>query len=117
MSVAMLLAGFVVGCSSGDERADTATAPGPPERIAVPDLVGLNPEQARTRLCAADLSVGAVEVVARSAEVGRRPGRTVAAAGVRASRPAAGETVDRGASVELDIAAPGLAVIAMRTTC
>ncbi len=117
--IAILLALLVAGCSSGDEGLGAATAPGPGPgpRIVVPNVVGLNPAQARTRLCAAGLSVGPVRIVARTPEARGSPGEALVAAGVRATRPPAGETVAEGGSIALDMAVPRNTVVALKTTC
>lgn len=113
--IAVLIAVLVVRCWAGEDG--TAPVTRPTERMVVPDLAGMNPVEAWTKLCAAGLSVGAVKVVARTPEVGPRAGDVVAAAAIRASRPVAGEAVARSQSIELDIDVPRNAVVALRTSC
>lgn len=112
-----LLGALVAGCSSSEDRVRTDAAPRTIERVAVPDVVGANPEEALDQLCGAGLSVGSVKVVARTPEAGRRPGGVLAAARIRATRPAAGATVARGSPIELDMAVPRDGAIAFRNRC
>ncbi len=111
--LAVVLLAVIPGCS-GDDAADTA--PPPRQDRAVPNLVGLRPGDAVTRLCAAGLSVGTVTVVARTAEV-RQPGLAHAASRVRGTTPGAGAPVPEGATVDLRLAIPRNAAIVFRNAC
>jgi len=116
-AVLAMALGVAAGCS-GDEDA-AGTAPGPPERneVSVPDLVGLNPEQAVARLCSAGLSIGDVAVVERTPEVGRRPAAALAASRVRGTEPGPGRSVPVGTGIDLRISLASNAALAFQVSC
>ncbi|WP_217913430.1 PASTA domain-containing protein [Miltoncostaea marina] len=109
---------LAAGCSSdGGGDAGPDDAPPPAERVAVPDVAGLTPAAAVELICDAGLTVGAVEVVARTPEVRGRAGRAGARMRVRSTTPAAGVALPAGHFVDLGVAVPRNAAIVVRAAC
>lgn len=102
LAAAALLA---AGCSGGEQET----------QVVVPDVVGLTPDAAVTRLCAAGLVPNVVAVVDPSLPEARP--RAALSSAVRATQPAAGARVPTGVRVQLSVAVPGNAAIAFRTAC
>jgi hypothetical protein len=114
--VATLAVAAAAGCSSGGGAGPDDASP-PAGRVTVPDVVGLDPARAVARLCDAGLTVGAVDVVARTPPARRRPGRVAVVGRVRTTNPAAGVVLPGGHFVDLGIAVPRDAAVALRTVC
>lgn len=117
LAVAVAIA-VAAGCSSdgGGDAGPDGGAP-PAERVAVPDVVGLTAAAAVARLCDAGLTVGAIEVVARTPAVRGRPGRAAGASRVRGTSPGAGVALPGGHFVDLRVSAPRNAAVLVRTVC
>ena len=95
----VLMVTALAGCSGGQSDAS----------IAVPDLVGLNPNQAIGRICEVGLVPGKVRperTGRRLSDDEQRPDVVMRASRVLQSSPAAGAEVERGSAVGFTFQAP-----------
>lgn len=117
LATVSLVVGVMVGCSGEADTAVTTSSPPRVEEVAVPDLVGLGPDEALARLCAAGLAIRQVRVVERTPEVGPRPSAALAASRVLGTEPAAGRRVTAGQDIDLRFSVPENAVLATPDHC
>ena len=109
--VVALLALAAPGCGGGGGGGPTSTAA---ELVTVPDLVGLTPDAAVRRVCAARLAPAAPVVVTGPRVQGATPAQIAARIRVTASSPAAGDRVPAGTPVVLTVRAPANASLLSR---
>lgn len=105
-----VLALAAAGCGGGGSEEPTTAA----ERVTVPDLVGLTPDAAVRRLCAARLAPGAPDIVTGPQVRGATPAQVAARMRVTATDPPAGDRVPARTLLTLTIRTPANAAVALR---